>query len=98
MTPVNIIRLPHNRCMALYRGEVDDDGEALPYREPKYLTLPIRMPQSVMLTTSGEDINTILAIDVLGEDGGRIRPEDIATVWEGIQQYNSDCYAQGEDC
>jgi hypothetical protein len=31
-----------------------------------------------------------LAIDVLGESGGRIKRADAATVWQGVRQCNDD--------
>lgn len=94
MTPVSIIKLPHNKRCALYPGEVDEDGEPLTALPQTYLTLPIEMPASVLVTT-GANLDQILAIDVLGPAGGRIQ-KDLAQVWKGICQYNRDCAAQGE--
>lgn len=93
MTPVRIFALPHNGRSGLYPGDVDEDG--VPYSYPAvhhetYLRLPIEMPRSVMMTF-GRDRDEVLAIDVLGEGGGRIRREDVAQVWRGICQFNEDC-------
>ena len=91
MTPVSIFQLPHNHRDALYEDEATED-ESFPRSALPYSDLPIPMPESVMVIVD-QDLNP-LAIDVLGEAGGRIRKKDVQQVWRGIQQFNADCDAE----
>lgn len=96
MMPCVIFKLPHNFRTPLYDtppryGDPDDDAAASE-REPRvaYATLPIEMPRSVLAIYACMPFSGVpVAIVVPGV--GRIRREDIATVWRGITQYNTDC-------
>ena len=88
MTTVAVFVFPANDRVGLYPGDTNEDGELLPVLPQTYLELPIKMPRSVQVTTVRA---RIVAIDVLGEGGGRIKREDLATVWQGICQFNNDC-------
>jgi hypothetical protein len=95
--PVNVLGMPHNGRSGLHDGDLDEDGEPfLLHNMPPYLSLPIPMPESV-LVIFGKHPDDILAINVLGEGGGRVRREDLQQVWSGVQQYNFDCVAREEN-
>jgi hypothetical protein len=93
MSPVTILSMPHNYRDPLYEDDADwrdEDGEsarAMPRFAP-YVDLPIPMPACVMVITDRD--GTPLAIHA---DGQRIRRQDVATVWAGVQQYNADLAA-----
>jgi hypothetical protein len=91
MKPVRIVSMPHNHREPLHEDELEP-GETMPASLP-YLTLPIPMPETVVVIT-GTDRDDVLAIHC-SNPNGRIRREDLATVWLGIQQYNSDLAALG---
>jgi hypothetical protein len=56
-------------------------------RHSPYITLPIQMPEYAMVTYDAET-GAVLAITL---PDGRVRREDLKTVWTGIEQFNRDC-------
>ena len=101
MKAVTIISMPDNRRGALFPpdellpSDADpDDGEdiyaaAARMQWPPAATLPIAMPKFVFVIT--DENGTPLAMTC---DSGRIRRADVATVWQGVLEYNRDLAAR----
>jgi hypothetical protein len=98
MRTVSIISMPHN-----YRDELYSEGEGPSFchynpgepRRPsplggdEWATLPIPMPEGLMLTTDRD--GRVIAADA---DGRRIRWADLDIVVKGVEQYNRDVARQ----
>jgi hypothetical protein len=62
-----------------------DNGRDDVVERDDYLDLPIPMPETAIVIV--DQAGAPVSINV---EGGSIRPQDLSTVWEGINQYNDD--------
>jgi hypothetical protein len=101
MTPVTIIEMPHN-----YRGELYPEGEGPSFdaqHEPgtprmsldeiEFATLPIPMPQCLMLSTDADG----RVIGAVTDAGLHIRWADLDVVLRGVEQFNADIASRDPD-
>jgi hypothetical protein len=97
---VQIIVLPHN-----FRAELYNEGEGpsfdsehvpgtprLPLDDVEWATLPIAMPETLMLTTdaTGRIIGAVA-------DDKHVRWKDLDVVVQGVMQYNADLASRDPD-
>jgi hypothetical protein len=66
----------------------DNGRDDFPLAGDTYVRLPIEMPKYALVILDEADAPVNISTDK-----GPIRPEDLATVWEGINQYNDDVAA-----
>src|SRR4051794_14818139 len=84
---VEIFSMPHNGRCALWPGEVDAEGEALVCPPLPLLSLPVAMPEAIFVSTDPN--GRPLAVDLLGELGGRIRREDTDWSLRNVYSFNA---------